>query len=63
MIFINRRDGRQLETVDEFTTTREAAARVREYLAADRSAVYYASARACAAWRAATNATNEERNA
>jgi hypothetical protein len=49
--YIQRRDGKNLETVDEFTSTREARAMVREYQIADRSARYYMSSRPCKAWR------------
>lgn len=52
MVYIQRRDGHGLETVDEFTTHREARAMLAEYRMADPSAVYYLSARACRAWRA-----------
>lgn len=51
MWYIQRRDGRYLETVDEFTSLREARAMVREYRIADRSAYFYISSRACRAWR------------
>lgn len=52
MVYIQRRDGRQLETVDEFTTWREARAMLAEYRMADPSAVHYLSTRACRAWKA-----------
>lgn len=53
MYYIQRKDGRQLETVDEFTTYKEAREMVAEYRMADRSADYYISGRACKAWREA----------
>jgi len=50
MIYIQRRDRAQLETVDEFPTMREARAMLQEYRTADPSADYYLSRRACRAW-------------
>jgi hypothetical protein len=50
--YIQRKSGRDLETVDEFTTYKEARAMVAEYRMSDPSAHYYISSRACAAWRA-----------
>lgn len=52
MFYIQRRDGRQLETVDEFTTRREARAMLAEYRMSDPAGAYYLSTRACRAWRA-----------
>jgi hypothetical protein len=58
-LYINRRDGRARETVDElhradFDTWgdywREARRRVAEYNLADPSASYYTSARCCGDW-------------
>jgi len=51
VVYVQRRDGRQLETVDEFTTMREARVMLIEYRTADTSATYYLSSRACRAWR------------
>jgi len=51
MQYIQRKTGRELETVDEFETFKEAKAMVREYRLADPCAEYYISSRACAAWR------------
>jgi hypothetical protein len=51
MPYINRRDGRDVETVDSFDTWREANAMAREYRTAEPGAGYYTSARACKAWR------------
>lgn len=50
MIYIQRKDGHQLETVDEFPTRKEALAMLREYRLADWSATYYLSTRPCKAW-------------
>lgn len=49
--YIQRKDKRNLETVDEFDTRKEARAMLAEYRMADRSAHYYLSSRACKAWR------------
>lgn len=51
MTYIQRKGHGYLETVDEFTTRREAVAMLREYCFADPSAEYYLSTRACKAWR------------
>lgn len=50
-IYINRKSGRDIETVDEFETIKDARAMCREYQIADYSAPYYTSTRACKAWR------------
>jgi hypothetical protein len=52
MIYIQRKDARYLETVDEFATWKEARAMVQEYRLADRSADYYLSRRCCKHWKA-----------
>jgi len=52
--YIQRKDGKELETVDEFETLREAKAMVREYQMADRSAWHYVSSRACKDWHEKT---------
>jgi len=49
--YIQRKDGKDLETVDEFETMKEARKMVKEYQMADRSAYYYTSSRACKHWR------------
>lgn len=49
-IYIQRKDGKDLETVDEFTTRKEARAMFKEYQASDRSATYYTSTRSCRHW-------------
>lgn len=50
MIYIQRREGVDLETVDEFNTIKEARAMLREYRMSDPAANYYLSRRACKAW-------------
>ena len=50
--YIQRRGDGQLETVDEFTTGKEARAMLAEYRTSDPSAEYYVSKRACKAWTA-----------
>lgn len=49
--FINRKDNRELETIDEFATSKEAYAMVREYNLTDPFAQYYVSRHACKAWK------------
>ena len=51
MVYINRWDGRYRETVDEFTSYKEAKLMLTEYGIADPSAEYYLSQRCCAAWK------------
>lgn len=53
MYYIQRKDRRYLETVEEFTTRKEARAMLAEYCMCDPSARYYISTRACKAWREA----------
>jgi len=53
MYYIQRKDGRELETVDEFTTYKEARAMVREFQFSDTSASYYISQNPCKAWKEA----------
>lgn len=50
MIYIQRRDQWQLETVDEFNTMKEARAMLQEYRLSDPSAHYYTSSRPCRSW-------------
>ena len=50
MVYIQRRGKSYLETVDEFTTRKEARAMLAEYRMCDSSAEYYLSSRACRAW-------------
>jgi hypothetical protein len=51
MIYIQRKDGYGLETVDEFTTRKEARLMVLEYRLSDPYAIYYLSSRACKHWK------------
>lgn len=51
MKYIQRKTGRELETVDEFETLKEARAMLKEYKMADTSAEYYISRRACKGWK------------
>lgn len=53
MKYIQRKDNdtKQLETVDEFETMKEARAMLKEYRLADTGAHYYISSRACKDWR------------
>lgn len=51
MYYIQRLDGHQLETVDEFKTRKEARQMLREYQLSDRTAGYYISTRCCNAWK------------
>jgi len=50
MVYIQRKDGKQLETVDEFGSRKEAREMLTEYRMADRSAEYYTSQRPCKDW-------------
>ena len=51
-IYVQRKAGRDVETVDEFATHKEARLMLVEYAMSDRSATYYLSSRACANWKA-----------
>jgi hypothetical protein len=51
MIYIQRRADRQLETVDQFDTIKEARAMLIEYRISDPSATYYMSRRPCNDWK------------
>lgn len=51
MKYIQRKDRNGLETVDEFESTKEARAMLKEYRMADPCAEYYISSRACKEWR------------
>jgi len=53
MLYIQRKDGKDLETVDKFETMKEARAMLKEYRISDPSAYYYISSRACKAWKEA----------
>ena len=51
MFYIQRKDSNGLETVDEFTTRKEARAMLDEYQLSDWSAIFYISSRCCKAWK------------
>jgi hypothetical protein len=51
MVYIQRRDQWQLETVDEFQTRKEAREILKEYRLSDPSASYYISQRPCKHWK------------
>lgn len=50
MYYIQRKDGQDLETVDQFDTRKEAREMVKEYQISDTSARFYISTRACKHW-------------
>jgi hypothetical protein len=50
MVYIQRCEGKNLETVDEFTSYSEARLNVIEYRISDKSAIYYLSNRVCKNW-------------
>lgn len=49
--YIQRKDGKDLETVDEFETRKEARLMLKEYQLSDNSAHYYTSLRCCKDWK------------
>jgi len=51
MIYIQRKGDGYLETVDEFSSRKEAKAMLEEYRLSDPSGYYYTSSRPCKAWR------------
>lgn len=51
MIYMQRKDDNQLETVDEFETRKEALLMLAEYQIADCFAEYYLSSRPCNDWK------------
>lgn len=51
MTYIQRKSGNQIETVDEFTTKKEAKEMLIEYIISDQSAMFYLSTRPCKHWR------------
>jgi hypothetical protein len=53
MTYVNMKYNGQTETVDEFTTRKEARAMLAEYRMSDPSSHYYISQRACNAWKEA----------
>ena len=50
MYYLQRKDGKELETVDQFDTRKEAREMVKEYQISDTSARFYISTRACKHW-------------
>lgn len=53
--YVQRRKGRQLQTVEAFEAKRHAVAALPAYRAADADATYYISNRPCRDWRAKGN--------
>lgn len=51
MQYIQRKEGKQLETVDELETYKEAKEMLKEYRISDTYGYYYISSRACKDWR------------
>ena len=51
MQYIQRKEGKTLETVDEFETYKEAREMLKEYRISDPVGHYYISSRACKDWR------------
>ena len=50
MVYINMKYNGETETVDEFTTRKEAREMLAEYRMSDRASEYYMSQRACRDW-------------
>jgi len=50
MIYIQRKDKGQVDTVDQFETRKEARAMLSEYAMADPTAEHYLSSRPCRDW-------------
>lgn len=51
MKYIQRKENRQLETVDQFESRKEAREMLKEYRLSDPSASYYISSRPCKDWK------------
>jgi hypothetical protein len=51
MIYIQRKGDGYLETIDEFSTHKEARAMLAEYSLSDPYGHYYLSSRACKGWK------------
>lgn len=49
-IYIQRKDGRNLETVNEFDSRKEAREMLKEYRMSDCTGEFYLSSRACKDW-------------
>lgn len=50
MVYIQMKQGNDLETVDQFETRREANKMLKEYRISDPYSCYYTSQRACKHW-------------
>lgn len=50
MKYIQRKDGKDIETVDEFETYKEAKEMLKEYRMLEPDVIYYISSRACKHW-------------
>jgi len=50
MVYIQRKDSNYLETIDEFSTYKEAKEMLKEYQLGDSYGYYYLSQRACRDW-------------
>lgn len=57
MVYIQRREGKNLETVDEFTNRRAARTAICDHRASDPTAEYYLSTRPCRSWVTAKEPT------
>lgn len=55
MTYIQRRKGRQLQTIEAFKAKRHAVAALPAYQAADADATYHISNRPCRDWRVKGN--------
>lgn len=51
MYYIQRKNGKHLETVSECAKFKDAKSERNEYQLSDSSAIYYISGRACKQWR------------
>ena len=51
MIYINIKNGNEVETIDQFGTYKEALAMIREYRFSDSYNYYYLSQRSTKEWR------------
>jgi len=51
--YIQRKDAKHLDTVDEFATRKEARAMLAEYRLADPTPKHYISTRPCNSWKTA----------
>jgi len=53
MVYIQRKDGNMLETVDEYDNWKQARNMIKEYRLSDSFAYYYLSSRPCKHWNKA----------